>query len=100
MSANKPRPPVTAKPWAIHAACATPSGIALIDLLSDYPTHWENHYVRERIRTLCDTCPVKGECRRLGQENAREITDQYMRLNYGIPYAGHPLKHYRDNLAA
>ena len=100
MPANKPRPPVTAKPWAINAACATLAGIALIDLLADHPSTWDNPYVQKRIYTLCEACPVKAECRRLGEENARGTTDRYMRLNYGMPYAGYPLKHYRQETAA
>lgn len=91
---------MTAKTWALDAACATPAGRALIDLLADHPSHWENCHVWERIRTLCNDCPVKAECRRLGEENARGTTDRYMRLNQGMPYAGHPLKHYRQETAA
>ena len=92
MAAHKDRPPShTAKPWALDAACATPRGRALIDLLADYP--WE------RIRTLCDNCPVKPECRRLGETHAANSSKWDAPSNY-IPYAGHPLKHSRDNLAA
>ena len=91
---------MTGKDWALDAACATPGGRALIDLLADQPSTWKNCHVWERIRTLCDECPVKAECRRLGEENARGTTDRYMRLNYGMPYAGHPLKHYRQENAA
>lgn len=91
---------MTGKDWALDAACATPAGRALIDLLSDYPSHWENPHVQKHIHTLCEACPVKPQCRRLGEANARPNSKRWFRLTNSIPYAGHPLKHYRDNLAA
>ena len=91
---------MTAKTWALDAACATPAGRALVDLLADHPSHWENCHVWERIRTLCNDCPVKAECRRLGEENARGPQARYCRLNQGMPYAGYPLKQYRQETAA
>ena len=91
---------MTGKDWVLDAACAKPAGIALIDLLADYPSHWENPHVQKRIHTLCEACPVKAECRQLGEENTRGTTDRYMRLTHGMPYAGHPLKHYRQETAA
>lgn len=100
MAANKPLPPVTAKPWAIDAACATPAGIALIDLLADHPSTWDNPHVQKRIHTLCNECPVKPQCRQLGQANARPNSKRWFRLTNSIPYAGHPLKHYRQETAA
>lgn len=100
MAANTPRPPVTAKPWAIDAACATPAGIALIDLLADHPSTWDNPHVQKRIHTLCEACPVKAECRQLGEANARPNSKRWFRLTSSIPYAGHPLKHYRQETAA
>lgn len=100
MRAHKNRAPShTAKPWALDAACATPGGRALIDLLADQPSNWKDCHVWERIRTLCDACPVKQECRHLGQTHATNSSKWDAPSNY-IPYAGHPLKHYRDNLAA
>lgn len=100
MPANKPRPPVTAKPWAIDAACATPAGIALIYLLADHPSTWDNPHIQKRIHTLCEACPVKAECQQLGEANARPNSKRWFRLTSSIPYAGHPLKHYRQETAA
>lgn len=100
MTGHKNRLPQHAtKEWVLDAACATPAGRALIDLLTDYPSHWENTHVWERIRTLCDECPVKPECRMLGQEHAATLNTSDKLIKH-MPYAGHPLKHYRDNLAA
>ena len=99
MPANKPHPPVTAKPWAIEAACATPAGIALIDLLVDQPSTWEDCHIRKRIRTLCDACPVKPQCRRQGEELVGILTKTDINAAQ-IPYAGHPLKHYRQENTA
>lgn len=100
MAAYKDRlPSHTAKAWALDAKCASPGGRALIDLLADYPSNWKNCHVWERIRTLCDECPVKAECRRLGEEHAANSSKWDAPSHY-IPYAGYPLKHYRDNLAA
>lgn len=100
MAAHINRPPShTAKTWALDASCATPGGRALIDLLADYPSTWKNCHVWERIRTLCDECPVKPQCRTLGQTHAANSSKWDAPSNY-IPYAGKPLKHYRDNLAA
>lgn len=95
---NRPRSH-TAQPWELDAACATPAGRALIDLLAGQPSTWKNCHVWERIRTLCDECPVKPQCRRLGEEHAANSSKWDAPSHY-IPYAGHPLKHYRDNLAA
>lgn len=100
MRAHKNRAPShTAKPWALDAACATPGGRALIDLLADYPSNWKNTHVWERIRTLCDTCPVKAECRKLGQTHAANSSKWEIPSSY-IPYAGRPLKYYREKPAA
>lgn len=100
MRANKDRPPShTAKPWALDAACATPAGWELIDLLTDHPTTWEHPQIRDRIQTLCNTCPVKTQCRRLGEEHATKSKWQ-IRPCDAIPYAGKPLKHYIQETAA
>ena len=89
---------MTGKDWALDAACATPGGRALIDLLADHPSTWKNCHVWERIRTLCEACPVKAECRRLGEETANH-PDRWDVPSHHIPYAGHPLKHYKNNAA-
>ena len=91
---------MTAKTWALDAACATPKGRNLIDLLSDYPSNWDNPHVRQDIQTLCGACPVKPQCRQLGTENARPNSKRWFRLTNSIPYAGYPLKHYRQETAA
>lgn len=88
-----------AKAWALDAKCATPAGWALIDLLTDHPTTWEHPQIRDRIQTLCNTCPVKTQCRRLGEEHATKSKWQ-IRPCDAIPYAGHPLKYYLEEKAA
>ena len=88
-----------AKAWALDAKCATPAGWALIDLLTDHPTAWENPKIRDRIQTLCAVCPVKTQCRRLGEEHATKSKWQ-IRPCDAIPYAGHPLKHCLEEKAA
>lgn len=97
---NAPQPGPVAGTWAIHAACATPKGRNLIDLLSDYPSNWENPHVKRDLQELCGACTVKTQCRLLAEENARPNSKRWFRLTDSIPYAGYPLKHYRDNLAA
>lgn len=88
-----------AKEWALNAKCANPAGWALIDLLTDHPTTWENPKIRDRMHTLCDECPVKPQCRKLGEEHATKSKWQ-IRPCDAIPYAGKPLKHYIQETAA